>query len=883
MSIPRIWVLVYLAASVVPTAATGADYIWIEGEHARQQTVHRHNWYDSVNRSSLSGGDWISHYASAAPGQASYSFRVARQGDYDFWVRCNPIARAQLAYALDGQKPQDIDMSQPIDSINIAADGKPDMRFVAWIHVGAVPLTGGAHTIRFLFHGPNNNHGAIDCFVFSLRPFRPRGVLKPGARSGLANPGFFAWEPDTDSFGDDALVDLRHLNESTAGEAGRVRAEGSYFVLGNGHKVRFWAANAGPSIWKLDHDSHRYLARRLAKLGVNMVRLHGPLYDAHDPTVHRDRLDSLQHFVYALKQEGIYTELSFFFPLWYHLDDDKPSFMLVFFDPELQKSYYSWASALLTTPSPYTKIPLGKDPAVAIVELLNEDSHFFWTFGKKNMPVRRWQLLKKLYGTWLTKKYGSLDRARLAWGDVQQPGDRPESGAMELYDVWEMTQAGLTAHPRLRARVSDQVQFLTENMRGFYAKTIDYLRTRCGYDGMVSCGNWHVADPAILDALERYCYTAGDVIDHHGYFDQGHQGQAARYSVRPGQQFTSQSALALQHANPLPFVETDGFPHIVSEIGWPAPNMYRAEFTFLTSAYGSLQGLDGVFSFALGSAGWDQQMKKFALSDPVGLGCFPAAALIYRSGYLREGPAIVEDHLDLKDLYALKGTPVYASAAMDQLRAADVPAGKKSRAAIRPIDPLAFYVGRVVRSFDGQKTRSSQQDLTSWIDRRRGRIKSATGQQVWDYARGMAAVNAPQAQGVAGFVGRIGPIALSDVVIDMKNDYGTVTVVPLDGVPIKQSKRILIQCMTIEQFHGFKATGKNNLSGHIENTGSAPVGVERFDVRVTLKLDDTQPVRVIACDEHGYARKTNVRTSGTPGTVTIQLDPTSPYHVVERK
>ncbi len=42
------------------------------------------------------------------------------------------------------------------------------------------------------------------------------------------------------------------------------------------------------------------------------------------------------------------------------------------------------ADRLLNSPNPYTRIPLGKDPAVAIVELVNEDSHFFWTFGKKN-------------------------------------------------------------------------------------------------------------------------------------------------------------------------------------------------------------------------------------------------------------------------------------------------------------------------------------------------------------------------------------------------------------------------------------------------------------------------------------------------------------------
>ena len=94
------------------------------------------------------------------------------------------------------------------------------------------------------------------------------------------------------------------------------------------------------------------------------------------------------------------------------------------------------------------------------------------------------------------------------------------------------------------------------------------------------------------------------MIDHHGYFDHNHKGDSASWSVRPGQTFQSQSALHLRQANPLPYVETAGYPHITSEIGWPLPNMYRAEAAFLTATYGSLQGLDGIIHFAVGSPAW---------------------------------------------------------------------------------------------------------------------------------------------------------------------------------------------------------------------------------------------------------------------------------------
>ena len=50
-----------LAVSASPTARA-ADYIWIEGESPRAQTMARHPWwYDKVKKNQLSGDDFISN------------------------------------------------------------------------------------------------------------------------------------------------------------------------------------------------------------------------------------------------------------------------------------------------------------------------------------------------------------------------------------------------------------------------------------------------------------------------------------------------------------------------------------------------------------------------------------------------------------------------------------------------------------------------------------------------------------------------------------------------------------------------------------------------------------------------------------------------------
>jgi hypothetical protein len=871
-----------LILSLLPCLGSAADFIWVEGESSTSHNMRRHPWYDSVKKDSLSGNEWLSHFAGGTPPEAEFTMEVPESGEYHFWIRANPVARPVMSYRIGRTRWKELDLSQPVGNLNIASDGKPDMRFIAWINAGEVKLKKGTETIRFKFHSANNNHGAIDCFMFSMKSFVPNGALKPGQKTGRANPGFFPWEPDVDEFTGEALIDLSHLNEDVAGKRGRVRARGNDFILGNGEKVKFWAANVGPGINALDHSSHVYLAKTLAKRGVNMVRLHGAIYGSRDPAVNRKKLDNLHHMVWALKNEGIYSALSFYFPLWFHLDGDGRPFMLLFFDREMQKIYFNWADALLKTRNPYTRVSLGRDPAVAIVEVINEDSHFFWTFGKDRMPAKRWQDFCTQYGSWLARKYGSIAKAIEAWGGVREKGDDPDAGRMEMYGAWEMTRDGIKAHARKRKRVSDQVRFLTENMRGFYEQAAKYFREKCGYKGLVSCSNWHVTDGSLLDALERYCYTAGDVIDHHGYFDHGHKGENANWSVRKGHTFESVSALHLRQANPLPYVETEGYPHIISEIGWPAPNMYRSEFTFLTSCYGSLQGLDGIFNFAVGSAGWDKSLNKFPMNTPVTLGCFPAAALVYRRGDVQEAPAVLMENLKLEDLYDLKGSAAYVKGAFDQFRSADIPEGGQRRGAISGIDPLTFYVGRVARSFEGKPEESVQRSISSCIDRDGKTASSITSELGLDYGTGVATMNTERAQGATGFLKKKGTIRLDQVSLDIQNDYATVSIVSMDGKPIELSARILLQVMTLEQLYGFEATGLGSLSGRIVSTGSAPYGVEKIRGTVTLSLKGATPSRVTACDENGYATQKQVRTSGSASAFTITLNEDVVYYVIQR-
>ncbi|HEV3007354.1 MAG TPA: hypothetical protein VGX78_22980, partial [Pirellulales bacterium] len=284
--------------------------------------MNRHPWwFDKVRKNQLSGGDFISNFDKDKIGEAEYRATARRAGKFDFWVRANPV-QAKLAYLLNGGEWTEIDLSQnQLGNTNIADDDKPDLRFIAWVKVGQVDLMKGANTLRFKMHGGENHHGFLDCFVLTNEPFEPRGTLKPDqlaadlARQAAENAGWFAFSPPSDAFQAKSGFDLRSLNEKQAGDGGFIAVKGSQFVHGTSQQpVRFWAVNGPPRELK-DRELLKQMARRLAKYGVNMVRIHGGYFDENGD-VDQALVEHALDVVECMKQEGIYSYFSIYFPLW---------------------------------------------------------------------------------------------------------------------------------------------------------------------------------------------------------------------------------------------------------------------------------------------------------------------------------------------------------------------------------------------------------------------------------------------------------------------------------------------------------------------------------------------------------------------------------------
>lgn len=871
------------------TFAAEDAVFWIEGESASESKVAKHPWYHGqVKTGEFSGGDFISHFSKEYPGTARYDFEVPAATDLELWVRANPI-QSRLSFQLDDAAMTSIDMSKrQTGNVNIASDGKPDLRFLAWAYAGTVKLAKGKHRIAFRFNSENENHGSLDCFVLAPASFEPMGILKPAQIAdhavdlAKANEGWIPWMPGRDTF-QGATLDLRGLNEKFAGEKGGIGVKGADFIYRDtGKTVRFWGVN-GPS--DLHGPELAECARMLAKHGVNLVRLHGAVFDGKTGKLDAARIAHLQEIVAAMKKEGIYSHLSVYFPLWMTpeagpgwregYDGKSHPFSLLYFEPEFQKIYQGWLQSLLTLPGPGGS-SLKSEAAVMGLELVNEDSLFFWTFNDKSIPEPQLRKLEARFGAWAAKKHGSVGKALAAWklGHPRDTADR--LGFRPLYQIF--TDRTL--------RDQDTAAFLMETQRGFYSDSTAFVR-KAGFKGLVTASNWTTANNDILGPLEKYSYTAGDFIDHHGYFSNHQQGEAAEWSIREGHTYRDRSALrfeAEEAGKPLDFSHPaadpafNGMPSMISETTWNRPNRYRGEAPLFYAAYGALQGTDAVVHFALDSKDWSVKpgyfMQPWTLMSPTQMGQFPAAAAIYRLGLVREGEVLADVSLSLEDAIALKGSPLAPAANLDELRKVDTPAGTKPAAATGAIDPLIHYAGRTSVQIGGTPRPGKLADLSPLIDRNAKRVTASNGDVSLDYGKGLLTLRAPAAQGAVGNLKSGGSITLPDLEIASPMDAGEIVAVALDGKPLAISGRILLQVMSEEKATGFTTEPASGEERRITSIGSDPWLIRKLEGEVKFKRKDAATLKVQALDLNGVPKE----AAGTADRITLR--PGTAYYAV---
>ena len=336
---------------------------------------------------------------------------------------------------------------------------------------------------------------------------------------------------------------------------------------------------------------------------------------------------------------------------------------------------------------------------------------------------------------------------------------------------------------------------------------VKFYRDELGCRQLINASNWVTADPVRLNDVERYTNTVADVLAVNKYFGGVHVGANMGWQVDSGDYFVNHSGVLNPWDLPTNLKQVVGHPMIVTETSWVSPMDYQNEGPFLMAAYQSLTGVAGCYWFTattdryeddprlpFADAHGQNPLRKFTCSIPALMGNFPAAALMYRRGYLKRGEPVIIENRPLPDLWNRRTPLISEGMTFDPNRMSGQP-GRQNNSP-QDANPLAFLVGPVKVNYGGDPANNKIADLSRNIDLQKKIVTSNTGQIRLDYNIGLCTVNAPAAQGATGFLKNAGPIHLSSIDIASTNEQASILVVSMDGLPLSESRSILIQAGT---------------------------------------------------------------------------------------
>jgi hypothetical protein len=288
--------------------------------------------------------------------------------------------------------------------------------------------------------------------------------------AGQMVPFVIPAKPDSDS-----LIAFTSY-EPIRPESSRLHARDGHFYR-DGQRVRLWGVNLSFGANMPTHEDAPYVAARMAAAGVNSVRCHHMdtarwprgLWNAEEGKgIFPEALDRLDFFIDQLARHGICVNINLHVGREHsaHLDmpetNRKYDKISNIFTPALIDAQKKFARELLSHVNKYRKVRYADDPAVAFVEITNENSFFMWASENTLRTLRPYyaDILQKKFNAWLKARYGSDERLRQVWSEgAEELGEnllknsnlRTTTSGSRIPRSWNLEQ-----HSGCRASVSQQ-------------------------------------------------------------------------------------------------------------------------------------------------------------------------------------------------------------------------------------------------------------------------------------------------------------------------------------------------------------------------------------------------------------------------------------------
>jgi hypothetical protein len=626
-------------------------------------------------------------------------------------------------------------------------------------------------------------------------------------------------------------VDVSFLLNAPAGKDGFVKVQNGHLATGNGHRIRFWGVNI--TDWSKgsrqipSKDDAPFWAATLARFGVNSVRFQfldlevprGLISNATGNTRSLDpeQLDREDYFIAELEKRGIYVDFNLLVGRPFQEGDGVHDANLLrqgakgtsFFDARLIELQKEYAQQLLTHLNPYTKAKYTDDPAVAIVEINNENAINVGFHA----PAPFYQdELTSIYNSWLAKHRNQEQVARLRIiSGVAPDGLVPLLGGRG--------QAAKAPPERFYA----EAEFYNDLQRGYFLDMEKYLKQTLGSKSLVIATADHSHSSSGYPIL--LATSSMDIIDGHTYWQ--HPEYYVRKLPMVNDPFNSMVVELSRSA-------IAGKPYTVSEVNEPFPNDYAGEGIPALAAYGSLQDWDGIFWYTFEpkiDAAWKPYVgDPFDISlDPVKMPELAEGALMFLRADVEKARSTSERSYSQQQVFDSMLIPT------------------TERPFYTAGFPLYLPLQHEVRisSLNGPPTQSFGEISPP------NPILSDTRELAWYTSppqTGLITIDTPRSQALIGFVKAQGK-AVSNLAADVRNNFCTILLSSMDTQPIATSaKLLLVAGGTVEN------TGQvwNSAGTDVTAAGGSPTLVDQVKGTITLrKIQGAHAVSLQAMDGAG--------------------------------
>ena len=695
-----------------------------------------------------------------------------------------------------------------------------------------------------------------------------------------------------------------------AGQYGRITREQDKLYY-NGKAIKLWGINLCYGACSPEQALADKRAAFYPKYGINSVRLHkyvdGPGWagiQSKESCVEFDPagLDRMDYQVAQFKAAGIYVLLSAHFGALKLGPADKQyvpyleefgklgndnrittPHSAVPYSPELQNVQIRQTLNLLKHKNPYTGLTYAKDPVVAFIEIINEQSILFYTsMGPlKASPTLRQQVAAK-FCDWLRAKYGTHDKLRAAWGDKAFDGFAKDgfppvgehldkNNILPIGNPWYWDPAQLNGSQAFRRqRLLDTLVFLYGLQCEFYDRYVQAMRD-AGYEGETLGSNWQ-AGQALSHFYNLHSDGRVGTIDRHNYFGGG--------STKAGATFNNATMLHTAGSGTLSvgLQQAADRPFMLSEWIHVFPNEWGVEGPAILGAYGcGLQGWDvsymfqnrdsGGFSDRIGRDTWDA-------TAPQVLGIFPAVARQVLRGDVKEADPLVPLYVHVPSL-AGRGEKSFAPTGFTDrtIQQYDVKSFDTDKVPAR-----ALAVARCAVEFTDQYRDTPAFNVSAF--QQAGFLTASTGQLAWKEAGDMKlggyfVIDTPGTKAVVGF-SEGQQCQLGEVTIVSLCPFATIYVTAQEpDKSIGTSKKLLITAIARARNTGMKF---NDAGNSLLDRGKPPILME--PVKATISILKPGTPKLVLLDHDGLRTQTTLPIENGTFTIDGTRDKT-PYYLVE--